>query len=482
MRAHTAAIRQQSGLKPSRHIPPNVQAVSYYRSRITASTQKLHSLTWDVAVRRGNCFSQALGIAVTSYLASLSDGGPGWRFANLWAKHGYLITFEGLLSAVGKELGMIEDASTAVEMLRMVSVVLVSDDSNNNDGSAGSTSRQRIPVPFSPFVKWVYLIYLTPNGSGSKTQYRLDVGLDPSYYQNRVPAPLKGGAAVRFFPVLFQMGVDIRQWGANTGRSVTTQIKDRAKGGNILSESTSKDAEDVETNGEFGVDLINDGDEEDDDDEAGGVPDNEILVQLNLEAIRKLNLYAHAINPAGAQSPLPTYDQSQAQPLPMHPYLVSLGDTIKSSAGKMDHGILDKAGTVVQRLGGGSTVFCKSGKDRTGMSCTVSLDYLVTDSTIERTLSHLTRNVIFILPLVQAGSIHATVYEERGKCNLGRYSRRRRRRVFDINTKSYPRHESSYLREKCRGKQVCLQRLASEVHATRSRPPFDHTCIPVEEA
>jgi hypothetical protein len=56
------------------------------------------SLTWDVAVRRANCFSQALGVAVTSYMASLSDGGPAWSNGGLWARHGYLITFEGLLS------------------------------------------------------------------------------------------------------------------------------------------------------------------------------------------------------------------------------------------------------------------------------------------------------------------------------------------------------------------------------------------------
>lgn len=49
---------------------------------------------------------QVMGIAVTSYLASISDSGLAWRFANIWATHGYLITFEGLLSAVGKELGM----------------------------------------------------------------------------------------------------------------------------------------------------------------------------------------------------------------------------------------------------------------------------------------------------------------------------------------------------------------------------------------
>jgi hypothetical protein len=45
----------------------------------------------------------------------------------------------------------IEDASTAVEMLRMVNVVLVP----ANNGATGGIERQRIPVPHSPFVRTV---------------------------------------------------------------------------------------------------------------------------------------------------------------------------------------------------------------------------------------------------------------------------------------------------------------------------------------
>lgn len=105
-RAQAAAIMQQAGIRPSRHVAPNNRLISFYRSKTIECAQRLHSLTWDIAVRRGNCFSQALGIAMTSYLSSLSDGGPAWRgYANIWIRHGYLITFEGLLSAVGKELG-----------------------------------------------------------------------------------------------------------------------------------------------------------------------------------------------------------------------------------------------------------------------------------------------------------------------------------------------------------------------------------------
>lgn len=268
---------------------------------------------------------------------------------------------------------MIEDASGAISMLRMVNVVLVSDDTNTNAPPNGNAS-QRIPVPHSPYVRWVHLICLTPNGSHSKTQYRLEIGLDPSYFQSRVPGPLKNGASVRFFPILFQMGVDIRQWGANAGRSVTSQIKDKSKGGGGTADFV--DAENAIDDGDAGPggSLLDDGDEDDD----GGVADNEINLALNVEGYRKLNAYAHSVNPTAtgataASAPTPVFDsleQPQVQPLPPHPCLVSLSEAIKASAGKMEHSVLDRAATACQRFGGGSTVFCKSGKDRTAMQVT----------------------------------------------------------------------------------------------------------------
>lgn len=375
-RTQATTVRQQSGIsgsvRPSRHVPPNVPAVIHFRAKAIDCAQRLLSLTWDVAVRRANCFSQALGVAVTSYMASLSDGGPAWSNGGVWARHGYLITFEGLLSSVGKELGMIEDASVAIAMLRMVSVVLVPDDAN----SIPPPSQQRIPVPHSPFVRWVCLNYLTPHGSHSKTQYRLEIGLDPTYYRSRVPDPLKNGQAVRFFPVLFQMGVDIRQWGVNAGRSVASQIKDKPKqiGGADVSElDNAVDAGEIERGGS----ILDDGDDDDEGD--GEVADDEILYVLNVEGYRKLNAYAHSVNPTSpgvtaASAPAPIFDslehQQQVQPLPVHPFLVLLGEAIKASAGKMEHSVLDRAATACQRFSGGSTVFCKSGKDRTAMQVT----------------------------------------------------------------------------------------------------------------
>ncbi|KAL7554553.1 hypothetical protein ACHAWF_018012 [Thalassiosira exigua] len=372
-RAPSNAARQQAGAGTSRHVPPGVPEVVHYRAKAAQCAHRLHGLTWEIAARRATCFSQALGIAATSYLASLSDGGPGWQgYASVWARHGYLITFEGLLSAVGKELGMIEDASVAISMLRMVSVVLVPYNEKTATPPNGNAKRHRVPVPHSPYLRWVHLIQ---QGSHSKTRYRLEICLESSYLQTRMPDPLKNGAPVRFFPILFQMGVDIRQWGVNAGRGLTSQIKEKSRNGGLadLGEADTEVGGDAEQ--AACCSIVDDGDE----DEEGAVADNEILMVLNVEGARKLNAYAHSAKPVSsgctsAMMPPPVFDPSeqtqQIPPQPIHPCLVSLSDAIKGSAGKMEHSVLDRAATACQRLGGGSTVFCKSGKDRTAMQVT----------------------------------------------------------------------------------------------------------------
>ena len=91
--------------------------------------------------------------------------------------------------------------------------------------------------------------------------------------------------------------------------------------------------------------LIDDGD----DDDESGVADTEILVTLNLEGYRKLNVYAHMINPTSASpSSVSTLSLEQMQALPVHPLLSLLNDAVRTSAGKMEHGVLDHAATACQ--------------------------------------------------------------------------------------------------------------------------------------
>lgn len=155
------------------------------------------------------------------------------------------------------------------------------------------------------------------------------------------------------------------EWGANTGASIV-------KTGNKQQNQTQQEQA---TGG-----LM-----EDEDDDVG-VVDTDVLVALNYEALRKMNCYAHAISPqdilldkvqaAMAFVYAPTNTTGSASqdgnkdPLPVHPSLSNLHSHILSSAGRMNHNILDEAATIAQQLGGGGVVFCKSGKDRTAMHVT----------------------------------------------------------------------------------------------------------------
>jgi hypothetical protein len=129
--------------------------------------------------------------------------------------------------------------------------------------------------------------------------------------------------------------------------------------------------------------LVTGGLVEDEDDDVG-VVDADVLVALNYEALRKMNCYAHAISPQDvlldkvqaamalvfAPSGTPGSANQDKDVLPVHPSLSNLHSHILSSAGRMNHSILDEAATIAQQLGGGGVVFCKSGKDRTAMHVT----------------------------------------------------------------------------------------------------------------
>ena len=335
-------------LGPMNHIPSRHAEIQQLRWKVFECVHNLHHVTWMCSVRRANVFSQALGLAVTSYLASISDMNKcsaGWP--DLWRRHGFMVCFEGLLSAAGKELGMIEDASVAIFMLRMVRIVLMPDN--------GIPSKA-VYVPSSPYLKWVNIF---ASGEGSSRHYLLQIGVDPNYYAERIPNPLQGNAAVQLYPLLFEVGVDVRQWGAHTGANLMK-------------------------NGQKQPEQVTGGIVDDEDDDVG-IVDTDVLVALNYEALRKMNCYAHAISPQDVLldkvqaamnllfsqcSSGSEQDQEQKDPLPVHPSLANLHSHVISSAGRMNHNILDEAAIIAQQLGGGGIVFCKSGKDRTAMHVT----------------------------------------------------------------------------------------------------------------
>eukprot|EP00977_Amphora_coffeiformis_P019088 scaffold6899_cov183-Amphora_coffeaeformis.AAC.21 len=338
-------VTERQKQKTTHHVPTRDQELLQLRWKLFEAVQSLHHVTWQCAVRRANVFSQALGLALTCFLASISDAAK-WKstWPDLWSQQGFLVCFEGLLSAAGKELGMIEDASVGIDMLKNVQIALVAD-----DGASPST-KGRFPIPFSPYLKWIH-ISTTHQTTDLLTEYVVQIGIVPSYYEQRIPGNIKDGAKVRLYPLLFEVGVDIRQWGAHAASNAKNNMR-RSESGEYGPDKEGTGA--VEPTAAAPQGLL------DDEDDDVGVTDDDVLVQLNYEAFQKLNAYAHRISPANS------LNSSQK----IHPLLETLHQHILSSSGKINHDILDEAATLSQQLGGGAVVFCKSGKDRTAMHVT----------------------------------------------------------------------------------------------------------------
>jgi hypothetical protein len=328
--------------RPTTHVPVGNEVLQGLRSKIFEAVQCLHHLTWICAVRRASVFSQTLGIAVSSYLSSVSDRTKQQsNWPELWTRHGFLVSYEGLLSAAGKELGMIEDASVGINMLRMVRMIFVPD-----AGTASATAVNtptRVVVPHSHYLRWIDLTP-QPTSNGQEVEYILQIGIDQQYYHQQIPAALKNGTSVRFYPILFEVGVDIFQAASNLGSSVSRHVN--------TSTATATCEPDITK------DVVND----DEDEDVVGISDDDVLVQLNYEAFQKMNAYAQAVAPAPLVQATPQYQT--------HPLLATLFQHIVSSSGKMNHEILAEAAALAQRFSGGIVVFCKSGKDRTAMHLT----------------------------------------------------------------------------------------------------------------
>jgi len=424
--------------------------------------QQLLNLTWELAVRRANCFSQALAIALTSYLSQISDKQKSQKFGKQWVEHGFLLTYEGMLSAAGKEMGMIEDASDSIDMLKGVKVKLVlaydssMDTADNGSGKDNSEKgndvkmkdnyqlkSEKVPIPgnqSSP-LKWVEIYWInTPpptqggvsasSASTGMPNILVCVGVEASFYNTNLPKELRSDAVVSFHPVLFQMGVDIRQWGANATASIAekamvtaattvggfrrmnsigTSLSTSQVSSNAAATSASKNsaaAQQQKIQGSEAVATVAmDSDCETDDEDNNVVnidqhnKSNDLLIALNSDAFREINTYAHAVIPIQQQL-LPTKKQSLASSSgdnnntietgevesssssvltiaassssALHPVLSSLHNSIRESMkSKMEVAVLHDAANACTSLGGGSIVFCKSGKDRTAMQVTL---------------------------------------------------------------------------------------------------------------
>ena len=373
------AIREWQGGDPSRsHVPPSTHISANTLREIAMDIQEeLVELTWEIAWRRSVCLCQALSIGLTSYLNELTTE-SGKENSLRWAQYGYLICFGGMLSAVGKELHMIEDAVTSVEMLRGCSVIL-----EKGGGGASGDEGGYVAVKESDYIE---AVKAEKEKTRSGIAINVTVRIEEGVYNSVIPDAVKG-KKVRFYPVLFQAGVDVKQWGKNF---VTTAPGKSKRGASMPLEPPPLCADTT----------------------TYAVYQSDILYSLNLEGYRKLTQYYMMVNRPDANqdaveilldlddehfsNPYPNPDRDPyaappstlpgtSLPLPpdaissnatnansdLPPYLTNLWGKVSSPPKKLSNDILDLAHDATSSLCGGNVIFCKSGKDRTGMGVTL---------------------------------------------------------------------------------------------------------------
>jgi hypothetical protein len=170
-----------------------------YDEMIAKSLNRALSMESDFVIashRRILCISQALSVVVNGIIMKLNLLAEGYilpSFAELWAKHGMLVFFEGLLSVQGKEIIMIEDSFSTIESLRDFRIRILPITEENSEKFASDTNAIKILIE-----KRDICLYFS-----EEALRRL-----PALYSTQAHA---GGMVLNLVVTYFTQGIDIMQ-------------------------------------------------------------------------------------------------------------------------------------------------------------------------------------------------------------------------------------------------------------------------------
>ncbi len=374
-------------------------------NELLAKLLTFEAMAAKTAIRRALVLSQALGIATTSLATKLdimltedADQSLVTRTAENMTKAGFLVCFQGLVSTIGKEHGMLEDVAMAMEMASTFNFEI-------RPKSVSQHARNPTPLlhdPTSPHAQDLLMDLgmqlasgaaaaapasgsprasrgVSPRaGAASKAleiefdevHRRVRLLLDLAAYE-RLPRVLRHhgqqqqhqqgvGVVVPLVAVLFAQGIDAKQTLAN----FSNQLK------------KDKDKDDS-------------GDEKPASKKVGG--DSTIQPLINRRSTKVLNDYCHRCYPFLDPATHPPFDRVREErldlargalvygsaeefarsvdELPVHPLCESLKEALKRDNGMHKNvDLLREQERVNLEVGGGQVIFCKSGKVRGGMN------------------------------------------------------------------------------------------------------------------
>lgn len=278
---------------------------------------------WQLTTRLDMCISQALSALTASFCRQLElamQHPPERCFFKLINSVGFLFQVESLLSTQGKELGMLEDFSAAVDALKNVTFVLDTTPPSHLPPTLLNLHMKNTTLPS--------VVSVRLSKGAIKGSYTVVVGIRCSpELLSLMPESLRTGGVISVTPIMFTQGINEMQTLANNASGKKTTLQDI----------------------------------------------------INHKSFRLLNQYIEKYRQLAAQQP----DAVPTDAAHVNSLLSSLADRIETASKqvmKTKHPkIIQESSRLCRLLGAGRVTSCKSAKDRTGMSVTLEQIQLLSE-------------------------------------------------------------------------------------------------------
>ncbi|TDH68448.1 hypothetical protein CCR75_005832 [Bremia lactucae] len=189
---------------------------------INADTRATDEMRWHLTTRFDMCFSQALTTLVTSFCRQLENSLQHARnqtFLHTIEAIGFLFQVESLLSTQGKEIGMLEDFSAAVNALQHVSFVLDTSPPAHLFSTILNLHMKNTTLPS--------VVSVQLSKGSNKGSYICTIGVRCSEdLRSLIPSTLRSGELIRVVPVIFTQGINEMQTLANNASTRKTTLQD----------------------------------------------------------------------------------------------------------------------------------------------------------------------------------------------------------------------------------------------------------------
>ncbi|KAG3034507.1 hypothetical protein PC121_g1215 [Phytophthora cactorum] len=196
----------------------NVDVVDWTNADIRSTDET----RWHLTTRFDMCFSQALTTLVTSFCRQLeySLQHPNDRtFLRTIDSIGFLFQVESLLSTQGKEIGMLEDFSAAVDALKHVTFVLDTSPPAHLPSTLLNLHMKNTTLPG--------VVSVRLSKGSTKGTFTVAIGVRCSEdVRASIPSTIRSGGTIAVTPVIFTQGINEMQTLANNASTKKTTLQD----------------------------------------------------------------------------------------------------------------------------------------------------------------------------------------------------------------------------------------------------------------